>query len=170
LVSVLLLFFVKTESLYTIAYSNSGNCFKYGHDCSLSDIRPFEIDIKSPNDFATPTPEPEEEQVRAPTAGLQQSQHARQPHYSQQIQYDQQPQYQQQTQYSQQLQSYDSSYSHAILYHDPLRSDLTPEAVSALNCYLQVCAESPLPNYGNEMVRTEEDPKYVYLFNHIDRC
>ena len=154
------------EPLLTLT---SGNCFKYGHDCSLSETRPFEIDIMSPNDFATPEPEEQEAQVTTTESyQTQQSQYQQPPQASQQPQYSQYSQQPQQTQYAQysQPQSYESSYSQAVPYDDPLRSDLSPEAVSALNCYLQVCAESPLPQYCNQMVRTEEDPKLVAFFQY----
>jgi hypothetical protein len=111
----------------------------------------------SPNDFVTP--EPEEEQNGTATIEREQPKHVHYPQYSQQPQHSQQQQPAQYSQYPPYTQSYESCYSNTIPYHDPLRGDLTPDAVSALNCYMQVCAESPLPKYGNQMVRTEEDPE-----------
>lgn len=155
----------------TLLTLNSGNCFKYGHDCSFSDTRPFEIDIMSPNDFATPEPEEQEARVaRTESYQTQQSQYQQPPYASQQPQFSQYSQQPQQTQYAQysQPQSYESFYSPALPFDDPFRSDLSPEAVSALNCYLQVCAESPLPQYCNQMAQTtEEDPKSVAFFQYL---
>jgi hypothetical protein len=118
--------------------SQSGNCFKYGHDCSLSEVPAFEIDMMSPNDYAN-----KEHGESARTYALD-AQH------KQNGQYSQPSQYSQQTQYS--THGYESSSGRSIPYYDPLRTDLTPEAISALNCYLQVCADSGQPT---------EDPKYV---------
>lgn len=124
---------VKSQSRHPLTL-NSGNCFKYGHECSLSETHPFEIDIKSPNHFATPEPETS----TAPTVVQkpqmsQQSQYPQYPQYPQYSQYVQQPQQSQYSEYPQHTQNYEASYGYAIPddhYHSPLQSYLTPEAVS----------------------------------------
>jgi len=105
----------------------------------------------SPSDFATPELE-EQPQTATPTE-QQPQQHAPYPQSSQPPQSSQQPQC---FPYLAYTQSYESPYTSTVPYHDPLRSDLTPEAVSALNCYLQVSGD--LSAYGGQMGRTEEDP------------